>query len=228
MRQPLRSLSQQRAYHPSAALFMGSGSAAEEKPRVIFVLGGPGAGKGTQCEMLARDFEVEHLSAGELLRQERLQPSETGRLIDAHLREGSIVPVEISLNLLRKAMEAASCSRFLIDGFPRNHDNLQGWERLMSDVCSVDMTVFIDCNEGELQRRILNRGKTSGRNDDNEQTARKRLLTFQQQTMPVIDLLGSSPRHYNLVRIDGNLDVQQVNDSIKKELQKVMAKDAVA
>ncbi|CAN0565377.1 unnamed protein product, partial [Ectocarpus sp. 12 AP-2014] len=99
---------------------------AASKPPVVFVLGGPGSGKGTQCERLAKEYGYVHLSAGELLRQERASGSSDGQLIDDYIAEGRIVPVAISLALLRKAMETSEPhSRFLIDGFPRNRDNIE-------------------------------------------------------------------------------------------------------
>ncbi|CAM9945672.1 unnamed protein product, partial [Sphacelaria rigidula] len=98
----------------------------DDRAPVIFVLGGPGSGKGTQCERLATEYGYVHLSAGELLRQERESGSKDGQLIDEYIREGRIVPVAISLGLLQRAMKASGpFSRFLIDGFPRNSDNFQ-------------------------------------------------------------------------------------------------------
>lgn len=113
------------------------------KPRVIFVLGGPGAGKGTQCARMVREYGFVHLSAGDLLRDERDSGSPVGTLIEEYIREGKIVPVEVTVNLIKKAMAASGSSKFLVDGFPRNFDNLQGWQRVMGDsVCSqtVDAT----------------------------------------------------------------------------------------
>jgi UMP-CMP kinase len=112
-------------------------AAAAHKPSVIFVLGGPGSGKGTQSERLSSTFGYVHLSAGELLRQERESSSPEGALIEEYLREGRIVPVELSLGLLKKAMVASGATRFLIDGFPRNQDNLEGWQRVMGNEAEV-------------------------------------------------------------------------------------------
>jgi UMP-CMP kinase len=124
-------------------------AAAAHKPSVIFVLGGPGSGKGTQSERLSSTFGYVHLSAGELLRQERESGSPEGALIEEYLREGRIVPVELSLGLLKKAMVASGATRFLIDGFPRNQDNLEGWQRVMGNeaevydtICNVDTALY--------------------------------------------------------------------------------------
>lgn len=129
-----------------------------------------------------------HLSAGELLRKERTSGSSDGELIESFIRNGNIVPVHITLSLLKKAIESssASTSRFLVDGFPRNADNLNGWEQTMSSICEVESMIFLDCGESELERRLLSRGMTSGRSDDNLEAARKRFVTFKEITMPVV------------------------------------------
>jgi len=177
------------------------------KPRVIFVLGGPGSGKGTQCLKLSNDFGMKHLSAGELLRAEQASGSANGQLIDSIIKEGRIVPVQITLDLLRHAIEMEQTNRFLIDGFPRNWDNLNGWEGSMLPVCNVESVMFIDCPEEELERRLLSRGLTSGRSDDNLATAKKRFQTFHAATMPIVD-------HYSklnkLVRVRGDATIDKV------------------
>lgn len=186
------------------------------RPKVLFVLGGPGAGKGTQCEMLSNEYGMKHLSAGELLREEINSGSANGKLIDGYLKEGKIVPVKITLDLLREKMETTACNRFLVDGFPRNWDNVQGWESCMTEVCDIEAVMFIDCPEEELERRLLSRGKTSGRSDDNLTTARKRFATFKESTMPVVE-------HYEglkkLVRVRGD----QAIDAVFRDMKAAVA-----
>lgn len=94
--------------------------------KVIFVLGGPGAGKGTQCQRLAQDYpEYVHLSAGELLRNARVNNHRFKETIESHINQAIIVPSEITVELLKEAMIEAGWAnkRFLIDGFPRNQEN---------------------------------------------------------------------------------------------------------
>ena len=108
---------------------------AVKKPEVVFVLGGPGAGKGTQCTNIVKKYGYVHLSAGDLLREERTKSnSEFGELIENHIKNGTIVPVEITCSLLDRAMQNSENpnKKFLIDGFPRNEDNLQGWNKVSS------------------------------------------------------------------------------------------------
>ncbi|TMW64384.1 hypothetical protein Poli38472_013006 [Pythium oligandrum] len=158
------------------------------KKKILFVLGGPGAGKGTQCAKLVEKYGFVHLSAGDLLRAERQSGSENGDLIDRMIKEGQIVPVKITLTLLQQAMVASGRDLFLIDGFPRNFDNLQGWQQEMpEDEFHVEGVLFFDCPESVMEERLLERGKTSGRTDDNAEAIRKRFHTYLASTMPVIE-----------------------------------------
>lgn len=195
---------------------------ALDKPRVLFVLGGPGAGKGTQCAKLSEEFEMTHLSAGELLRKERASGSSDGNLIESYLKDGKIVPVKITLDLLRKAMETQASHRFLVDGFPRNWDNVQGWEQYMSDVCVLESVIFIDCPEEELERRLMIRGQTSGRSDDNVASAKKRFLTFRQETMPIVSYFEGKGL---LQRVNGDLPVEAVYNELKNAVDPFLKYD---
>ena len=101
-----------------------SSSSTLSKPRVVFVLGGPGAGKGTQCANIVRDFGWVHLSAGDLLRDARNSGDETGKMIDHYIKEGQIVPVEVTVALIKKAMESNATrgkTNFLVDGQNYTH-----------------------------------------------------------------------------------------------------------
>ncbi|KAF4089440.1 hypothetical protein AMELA_G00066840 [Ameiurus melas] len=162
-------------------------------PQVVFVLGGPGAGKGTQCAKIVENYSYTHLSAGDLLREERSRTgSKVGQLIDNYIKEGKIVPVEITINLLKKAMEETMQKdenkfRFLIDGFPRNEDNLQGWVEVMDGKADVKFVLYFDCSNDVCIDRCLERGKSSGRTDDNKESLEKRMKTFLQSTRPIVE-----------------------------------------
>jgi UMP-CMP kinase len=135
--------------------------------------------------------------------------------------------VTISLNLLKAAMQATPCYRYLIDGFPRNWDNLQGWQEEMKDVCELDMVLFIECNQQELERRILDRGNSSGRSDDNLETALKRFRTFERETMPIVEYF-SAPEGSPLVRIDGTKSVEEVFGAVKQAMAGHIKRDVLA
>ncbi|EGB11016.1 hypothetical protein AURANDRAFT_22358 [Aureococcus anophagefferens] len=175
--------------------FQKKGPAAAEF-RVVFVLGGPGSGKGTMCAKIVDKYGWVHLSAGDLLRAERKDPtSKNGELINDFIKEGKIVPVEITrvrprpLALIRQAMEASGSRNFLIDGFPRSADNLQGWEANMADCADVARTT-----EAVMQERILRRSAETvaaggaARSDDNVDAIKKRFATYHESTMPIIEI----------------------------------------
>ncbi|XP_070775254.1 UMP-CMP kinase [Enoplosus armatus] len=193
------------------------------KPQVVFVLGGPGAGKGTQCSKIVESYNYTHLSAGDLLREERArEESEFGQLIANYIKEGKIVPVEITINLLRKAMEDTMKKdekkfRFLIDGFPRNEDNLQGWNTVMDGKADVKFVLFFDCGNEVCINRCLERGKSSGRTDDNRESLEKRIQTYLQSTQPIIK---QYEKHGKVRTVDASRSVDEVFADVKAILDK--------
>lgn len=206
----------------SSAAAASSSKVALPKPKVLFVLGGPGAGKGTQSALLVRDYGFVHLSAGDLLRAERDSGSPDGAMIEAIIREGKIVPVEVTIRLLQKAMEASGGSKFLIDGFPRNFDNLQGWQREMGDKVNVEGVLFYDCPEEVMQGRLLERGKTSGRSDDTADVIVKRFRTYMEATMPVIDYYAKQSKVFRVV---ANSSVEGVYQHSKKVVEPIVKQE---
>lgn len=193
------------------------------KPQVVFVLGGPGAGKGTQCSKIVEHYSYTHLSAGDLLRAERARKeSEYGQLIANFIKEGKIVPVEITINLLKKAMEGTMQEdekkfRFLIDGFPRNEDNLTGWNKVMDGKADVKFVLFFDCGNEVCINRCLERGKSSGRTDDNRESLEKRIQTYLQSTRPIIELYEKQGK---VRTVDASRSVDEVFADVKTILDK--------
>jgi len=193
---------------------------------VIYVLGGPGAGKGTQCARLVEDFGFVHLSAGDLLRAEQhREGTEFSKLIQDCIKNGTIVPMEVTIiKLLENAMRDAiaekaaagthgwldandigSKGRFLIDGFPRKMDQALKFDE---DVRPATAVLFFSTTEEVMLKRLLERGKTSGREDDNEESIKKRFRTYLDTTMPVIE-------HYRLLgkvaEVDSTAGVEEVH-----------------
>lgn len=188
----------------------------EGQALVLFVLGGPGAGKGTQCANLVRDYGFRHLSAGDLLREEQNRPgSEFGEMIKTYIKEGQIVPMEVTIQLLENAMNAtikdSGNRKFLIDGFPRKMDQATKFEEV---VVPSKFTLFFDAPEETMRERLLNRGKTSGRSDDNEESIKKRFKTFEDQSMPVVNQFESEGR---VVKVDATKTPDEVYAEVRKK-----------
>ena len=165
-------------------------SASRAGTRVVFVLGGPGSGKGTVCGRIIDAFdEFEHLSAGDLLRKERDTPnSKDGELISSYIKEGKIVPVDITVGLIKRAMNASPKGCFLIDGFPRSQDNVDGWNRVIGDAARVEGVLHLECSEKVMRERIRKRAKGSEikRVDDDEEAMAKRFRVHQTQCVPIL------------------------------------------
>lgn len=191
-----------------------------QKVTVVYILGGPGSGKGTQSAHLVQDYGFMHMSAGDLLRAEQdRQGSQYGQMIKDYLKEGKIVPMEVTVKLLENAMHekldkegGGGRGRFLIDGFPRKMDQAIFFEE---SVCPSRCTLFLDCPEDVMRERLLDRGKTSGRSDDNEESIKKRFKTFVETSMPVVDHFEKQGK---VVKISAAGSVGEVYEGVVKGL----------
>jgi len=158
---------------------------AESPQGVYFIMGGPGSGKGTQCERLAETYKLTHLSAGDLLRQEVRSGSPRGKEIAEIIAEGKIVRSETTVGLLQSAMEESE-GPYLIDGFPRSLENLVAFTEQLG---LPTFMLFLEVTEEEMLKRLLKRGISSGRSDDNRETITKRFRTYVEESMPVVQAL---------------------------------------
>ncbi|KAJ9126826.1 UMP-CMP kinase [Naganishia onofrii] len=214
----------------------------KSKVTVIFVLGGPGVGKGTQCEKLVKDYGFVHLSgssssAGDLLRAEQARDgSEFGEMISRYIREGLIVPQEVTIKLLENAMRDALSKeppvpansplregweggrgRFLIDGFPRKMDQAITFD---TQVCESTFILFFSCTEEVMLERLMERAKTSGREDDNKESIIKRFRTFTETSMPVVNYYREQNK---VVEIDAKDTVEGVYSKVRVAVDKSLA-----
>mmetsp|Transcript_123187 Transcript_123187/g.223900 ORF Transcript_123187/g.223900 Transcript_123187/m.223900 type:complete len:298 (-) Transcript_123187:235-1128(-) len=213
------------ALQAAGCISMSDDSLASSVPKVLFVLGGPGAGKGTQCEKILEHFPSwAHVSAGDCLRAERNDPtSKDGEVINSYIKDGKIVPAEITVKLLQKAMAKkmkAGRTRFLIDGFPRNEDNVKTWKANVGEDADVEGVLFFDVDEEELQKRLLERGKTSGRTDDNIDSIKKRFATHEKEQMPVVEAYRAEGKVFS---VDARHPVEDVWASTQPIIEKLEA-----
>lgn len=187
----------------------GDTAPAAAVSKVYFVLGNAGSGKGSQCAKLVEKYGFAHLSAGDLLRAEVKSGSERGEMISELIKEGKIVPGEVTIELLKAAI--AKCTDkpgILIDGFPREVSQAGGFEK---EVCDFEFALFFDCPEEELEKRLLGRGETSGRTDDNIESIRKRFNTFKETCYPVI-------QYYEAKGVAHRIDATQTIDEVFAEV----------
>ncbi|XP_042896754.1 adenylate kinase isoenzyme 1 [Parasteatoda tepidariorum] len=162
---------------------------AEINVPVIFVIGGPGSGKGTQCEKIVEKYGFTHLSTGDLLRAECASGSDRGTKLADTMKKGQLVSNDQVLTLLKEAIQKnlANSHGFLIDGYPREAGQAVEFE---NQICKCSFLLYFDVPDDVMIERLLNRGKTSGRADDNAETIAKRLETFHKFTQPILDYYG--------------------------------------
>ena len=181
------------------------------KPNVVFVLGGPGAGKGTMCELAEAQLGWTHLSTGDLLRAERLAGGPTAAALEEIFAAGKLVPNEITVTLLKDAMEkmtrTTGKNKFLLDGFPRSLTNLEGWYEIFGREAELPKMLYFECPYAVLENRIMGRAKYTGRTDDNVRSLKLRFDTFKAETLPIVELFKSKNK---CVEIDTSGDRQAV------------------
>uniref|UniRef100_A0A6B2G173 UMP-CMP kinase (Trinotate prediction) n=1 Tax=Myxobolus squamalis TaxID=59785 RepID=A0A6B2G173_MYXSQ len=187
------------------------------KPSIVFVLGPPGSGKGTQCKLLADKYKIHHMSAGDLLRREKDSGSDVGKGIEIYMKEGEIVPVEITIGLLEDEMNRLGWSNtFLIDGFPRSMNNFNGWTQTMVGKVNHKMVIFLEAGQETSINRVISRSGSLSRVDDNPESLKKRWLVYNTITRPVVDSLE---KLCPIVFIDAEKSIETVFRSVEHALK---------
>lgn len=180
---------------------------------IIFVVGGPGSGKGTQCDKIVKKYGFAHFSSGDLLREEVASGSEKGQALKALMDAGELVPLSEVLNLISTNMKKAKDSRgFLIDGYPREISQGQEFEK---SIAPCTFVLWIDASQETMTKRLLSRGLTSGRSDDNEDTIKLRLQTFVKSTEPVIEYYQKMDK---VRRVDSEKPADEVFEEVEAAL----------
>lgn len=189
------------------------------QPNVVFVLGGPGAGKGTMCELAEIQLGWTHLSAGDLLRAEQQAGGPAADIIRECIAGGKLVPHEITARLLKDAMERTTRTtgkrNFLIDGFPRSLSNLEAWLNVFGREAELPTMLYLECPFEVLERRILGRARYSGRIDDNVEAMKLRFDTFKAETLPTVELFKSKGK---CIDIDTSQNREAVYSLLRDQL----------
>ena len=155
----------------------------------IVIFGAPGSGKGTQSDKLIEHYNLFHISTGDVLRDHIRRGTELGKTAKGYIDQGQLVPDELIIDILAQVLDdnkEQATQGVIFDGFPRTIPQAEALEQLLADRgTQIDAVVGLEVPEEELIKRILLRGQMSGRSDDNEETARKRLETYHNQTSPL-------------------------------------------
>lgn len=185
----------------------------------IVIFGAPGSGKGTQSERLIEEYGLHHISTGELLRKHIADGTELGTIANQYISQGHLIPDDLMIRVLEDVIDnnpELTAKGVIFDGFPRTIDQAKSLnEMLAKRGTKVHAVVGLEVNEDDLINRMLQRGKESGRADDNLETIRERLNVYHNQTSPLRDFYINECKYH---AIDGNASVDNVFVSIKKSL----------
>ena len=180
----------------------------------IILFGPPGAGKGTQAKFLVKTLDNYQVSTGDMLRNEIKKDTQIGKKIITFMNEGKFVDDEIVNSLMKKVVfDSTKKGKLIFDGYPRTLEQAKNLELLLKDSKQkIDFIFFLNVNKETIIKRIEKRKVEEKRGDDDLDTILKRYDTYLKTTSPVLDYYSSKQNFYKL---DGNLEIDQINKQIK-------------
>jgi len=187
----------------------------------IVIFGAPGSGKGTQSDLLIEHYGLGHISTGDVLRSEIKKGTELGKTAQSYIDKGNLIPDDLMISILANVYDSFGRGHkgVIFDGFPRTIPQAEALKKMLDERGDkVSAMLELDVPEDELMKRLIKRGKDSGRADDNEETIKKRLVVYHSQTQPLIEWYKNEGLHYHidglgtLERIFG--DIQKVIDNL--------------
>jgi len=183
----------------------------------LVLMGAPGAGKGTQAKKLENELDLPHVSTGDLFRYNLKNETELGKLAQTYINKGNLVPDDVTVAMVRDRLVQDDCKNgAILDGFPRNPAQADALEHLLSEFNGeISVVPYIHVNQDDLVERLLKRAEIEGRDDDNEETIRARMVVFEEQTQPLLDYYEEKGL---LVQVDGAKSI----DDVAQELLEVV------
>ena len=181
----------------------------------IVIFGAPGSGKGTQSDLMIEHYGLEHISTGDVLRSEIKKGTELGNTAKGFIDNGQLIPDELMIDILASVYDSFGRSHkgVIFDGFPRTIPQAEALKKMLDERGDkVAAMIELDVPEDELMKRLIKRGQESGRADDNEETIKKRLVVYHQQTQPLIEWYKKEGLHHH---IDGLGTLERIFADIK-------------
>jgi len=187
----------------------------------LILFGPPGSGKGTQSANIVKQYGLLHVSTGDLLREEVERSTPLGVEAQKYMDQGLLVPDEVVIGMISSKIDEFPDARGIVfDGFPRTRGQAEALDKLLEfKNTKIDLVLSLDVNEDELTRRLLGRGQTSGRSDDNEEIIAKRIKEYKAKTEPVADYYDA---YGKLEMIPGNHSVEETFKLIARNINKYL------
>lgn len=174
----------------------------------IVIFGAPGSGKGTQSDKMIAKYGFKHISTGDVLRNEIKNGTELGKTAKGYIDNGQLIPDDLMVNILASVYDSFGKEHegVIFDGFPRTIPQAEALKKMLAERGhKVAAMIELDVPEDELMKRLILRGRQSGRSDDNEDTIKKRLTVYHNQTAPLIDWYEKEGIHHHINGL-GDLD----------------------
>ena len=174
----------------------------------IVIFGAPGSGKGTQSEKMIQKYGFGHISTGDVLRDQIKRGTELGKTAKSYIDNGQLIPDDLMVSILAHVYDSFGKDHkgVIFDGFPRTIPQAEALKEMLAKRGhKVAAMIELDVPEDELMKRLILRGKQSGRSDDNEETIKKRLTVYHNQTAPLIEWYEKEGIHHHINGL-GELD----------------------
>jgi len=188
----------------------------------IILFGPPGAGKGTQSEKIIDKYKLTHIATGDLFRKHLGEGTDLGKLAQKYMDEGNLVPDEVVIGMVDEKIKEtqADSNGYIFDGFPRTVNQAKALDTLLDEKGEkIAGMIALDVPEEELKKRITERGKTSGRADDqNEAKIENRIKVYKDETLPVANYYDGEGKY---VKIQGIGTIEEIFDKICTEIDKL-------
>ena len=191
------------------------------KMKNIVIFGAPGSGKGTQSDLLIEHYGLEHISTGDVLRNEIKNGTELGKTAQGFIDNGQLRPDDLMVSILAKKYDEFGRGHkgVIFDGFPRTIPQAEALKAMLNERGDkVAAMIELDVPEDELMKRLILRGQQSGRADDNEETIKKRLVVYHSQTQPLIEWYKQEGLHHH---IDGLGTLERIFADIKNVIDNI-------
>jgi adenylate kinase len=187
----------------------------------LVLFGKPGAGKGTQAEFLKEKYNLKHISTGDLFRYNMKNDTELGQLAKSYIDKGDLVPDEVTIKMLQDDVEKnPDASGFIFDGFPRTTAQAEALDAfLATKEMKIDATIALEANDEILIQRLLERGKVSGRSDDQDESKiRNRFDEYNEKTAPLKDFYEAQGKFHS---VDGIGEIDEITHRLSKVIEEI-------
>lgn len=187
-------------------------------PQYFLLFGPPGAGKGTQAQLLSAEYGLPQIASGDLFRDNLKRMTPLGQLAKQYMDKGELVPDDVTIRMIRERLSQPDAQRgALLDGFPRTVAQAQALDSLLAEFGGkVDLVLYMKVRESVLLERLAGRAAQSGRDDDKPEVHLKRIRVFEEQTAPLIEFYRARDV---LVEIDGERTVPEVTAQLKAAVE---------